>query len=177
MGVLLMALSTVSSAGGMTLSSPDVHEGQRVAEAFVYNGFGCTGGNLSPALTWSGEPGGTQSFAVTVFDPDAPTGHGWWHWLIYDIPADVHSLPRGAGDPSSGLAPAGSHQGMTDFKTTGYGGPCPPVGHGTHRYVFTVHALDVPRLGLPEGTPPGELARAIAAHELNSASITAVYSR
>ena len=176
-GVLLMGLSFTATAGGMTLSSPDVHEGERVPEAFVYNGFGCSGGNLSPALAWSGEPQGTRSFAVTVFDPDAPTGHGWWHWLIYDTPAEVHELARGAGAPRAGLAPKGSRQGMTDFRTTGYGGPCPPPGHGTHHYVFTVHALDVPGLGLPETTPPGELARAIAAHELDKASITALYSR
>src|SRR5262245_41892497 len=89
-----------------------------------------------------------ESFAVTLYDPDAPTGSGWWHWVVYNIPGSTTSLPAGAGDPSSGLLPAGAAQGNTDFGTPGYGGPCPPQGDKPHRYIVTVFALDTDKLDL-----------------------------
>ena len=106
----------------------------------IYGGFGCTGRNISPPLIWSGAPEGTQSFALTMYDPDAPTGSGWWHWVVYDIPASVTVLDAGAGN-SDGKLPLGAVQGRTDYGTAGYGGPCPPKGDKPHRYILTVYAL------------------------------------
>lgn len=108
------------------LSSPDISNGKQISEAQVFNSFGCSGRNVSPALSWKHVPDGAKSFALLVHDPDAPTGSGWWHWVVYDIPADARSLPSGAGDPKKNLMPGGAVQGRTDFGTPGYGGPCPP---------------------------------------------------
>ena len=104
---------------------------------------------MSPALAWKNPPAGTKGYAVTVYDPDAPTGSGWWHWVVYNIPATVTSLPVGAGDRGGAKLPAGALQGRTDFGTAGWGGPCPPKGDKPHRYVFTVHALKTDKLDVP----------------------------
>ncbi|MBI4696891.1 MAG: YbhB/YbcL family Raf kinase inhibitor-like protein [Gammaproteobacteria bacterium] len=109
-------------------------------------GFGCAGENLSPQLSWSGAPPETKSFAITCFDPDAPTGSGFWHWVLVNIPPHVTSLEEGAGNPGSGKAPAGSLETRTDFGQPGYGGPCSPPGSNFHRYIFAVHALSVDQL-------------------------------
>jgi len=127
------------SAQTFTLKSADV--GGQATSKQVFKGFGCSGDNVSPQLSWSNAPKGTKSFAVTIHDPDAPTGSGWWHWVIFDIPAGVTELPTGAGDLSKNLAPKGAVQSMTDFGRPGYGGPCPPKGDGPHAYVVTVYAL------------------------------------
>src|SRR2546421_1153961 len=116
----------VTAAGKFTLSSTDISAGGQIAEQQVFNGFGCKGGNVSPALSWSNPPAGAKSFALLMHDPDAPTGSGWWHWVVYNIPAGLKSLPAGAGDPHKSLLPAGAVQGRTDFGTSGYGGPRPP---------------------------------------------------
>src|SRR6266571_4858543 len=117
-----------------------VHSGKRgdkpgatIAEAQVFKGFGCEGKNVSPSLAWRNAPAGTKSFAITVYDPDAPTGSGWWHWIVFDIPADVTSLPAGVGNPASGQTPKGAVQSKNDFGKPGYGGPCPPQGDKPHR--------------------------------------------
>src|SRR5437870_4187498 len=114
--------TAAANAQSMSLTSADLKEGATIANEQVFKGFGCTGGNVSPALSWSGAPSGTKSFAVTMYDPDAPTGSGWWHWVVFNIPASATSLAAGAGDPSKNLAPAGSTEGNTDFGTPGYGG-------------------------------------------------------
>jgi len=126
-----------------TFTSPDLASGT-FTNKFVLNGFGCTGQNVSPALTWSNGPAGTKSFAVQLHDPDAPTGSGLWHWAVYDIPASATALAQGAGNSAASL-PAGAFAGTTDFLDTGatggngnYGGPCPPPGDAPHRYVFTL---------------------------------------
>lgn len=171
----LFAIPT--QAADFTLESPDLVPGARLKPAQVYRGYGCEGGNQSPDLAWHGAPAGTRSFAVTVFDPDAPTDHGWWHWAIYDIPAQVTALPAGAGNPARGLAPAGSSQAINDFGTPGFGGACPPAGDKAHRYVFTVYALKVERLELPANAKAAEANRRIGANALGKASLTATYSR
>jgi hypothetical protein len=160
-----------------SLASPDLTGRARIPDEHVFNGFGCAGRNVSPALVWRNAPEGTRSFAVTVYDPDAPTGSGWWHWVLYNVPATVTELPAGAGDPRSALAPSGSVQGTTDFGTAGYGGPCPPVGDRPHRYVFTVHALKVERLELPETATAAFVGFSVHANRLASASFTARYGR
>src|SRR6478736_7446588 len=137
-----VAAAGAAQAQSMTLTSPQIKEGATIANEQVFKGFGCTGGNISPALNWSGAPSATKSFAVTMYDPDAPTGSGWWHWVMYNIPPNVSKLPPGAGDPAREWLPGVTH-GNTDFGNRGYGGPCPPAGDAPHRYIFTVHALDV----------------------------------
>ena len=111
------------------LSSPDARLAAKVPDEYTANVFGCTGGNMSPALQWSGAPAGTKSFVVTVFDPDVPeTGSGWWHWVVYDLPANVNNLPKGAGAEHSSVLPAGTQQGRTDLGNDAYHGPCPDQG-------------------------------------------------
>ena len=133
----------------LVLTSESFNDGDYLANDHVLSeayGFGCAGGNLSPQLSWGGAPEGTKSFALTCFDPDAPTGSGFWHWVAVNIPADVTSLALGAGT-GDGAMPAGSLQTRTDFGAPGYGGPCPPEGDHPHRYLFTLHAVGLE--GLP----------------------------
>lgn len=165
------------AAGKFTLESAEVKPNLKISDKHVYNGFGCTGGNISPSLTWSNPPPGTKSFAVTVYDPDQPTGSGWWHWVVFNIPADVTSLPAGAGDPASGKMPKGAVQSVTDFGKPGWGGPCPPRGDRPHRYVFTVHALEVEKLDLDEKSMPALVGFTITSNRIDRATFTSTYSR
>ena len=139
------------SAAHFRVTSADVKANSTIPLHNVFNGMGCTGENVSPALQWTGAPAGTKSFAVTVYDPDAPTGSGFWHWVVYNIPATTTSLPAGAGG-ANGELPSGATQGITDFGQPGYGGPCPPVKDRPHRYIFTVYALDIDSLGADDST-------------------------
>ncbi|WP_202985409.1 YbhB/YbcL family Raf kinase inhibitor-like protein [Mucilaginibacter inviolabilis] len=143
---LVISLGSIVNAQTFTLKSADL--GGQFSNQFVANTFGCSGGNKSPQLEWQNAPAGTQSFAVTMYDPQAPTGSGWWHWVIFDIPANVHELKQGAGNPSAGIAPAGSVQGLTDALIPGYSGPCPPENDAAHSYVITVYALKSAKLGV-----------------------------
>ena len=158
------------------VTSSDVHQGQHIAATFVFNGMGCTGNNLSPELQWSGPPAGTKSFAVTVYDPDAPTGSGWWHWVIFNIPASVMKLDRGAGS-ANGHLPAGSVQGNTDFGAPGYGGPCPPPGDKPHHYIFTVYALNTDKIDVPASATAAYVGFNLHAHTIKTTKLTALYSR
>lgn len=138
---LLLGLSLLAAgarAQTFTLKSSDLG-GQATARQF-FNGNGCSGSNVSPQLSWENAPKGTQSFAVTMYDKDAPTGSGWWHWVVFNIPASATELKAGAGDASKDLTPAGTVQSLTDFGKPGYGGPCPPPG-APHQYLITVYAL------------------------------------
>ena len=145
-----------------------------LAPRYAYNGYGCSGGNVSPALRWSGAPEEARSYAVTVHDPDAPRTGGWWHWLVVDIPADVTRLRQGA---SSGRIPEGAVETRTSFGSPGYGGPCPPQGDAPHRYRFMVRALDTDKLGVSPDASPAEVLKRLRAHTLARARTTAKYSR
>lgn len=169
--------SAALAAGTFTLESAEVKPNAKIAEAHVFKGFGCEGGNASPSLAWKNAPGGTKSFVVTMYDPDAPTGSGWWHWVVFNIPADATSLPAGAGDPASGKLPKGAVQSRTDFGKPGYGGPCPPQGDKPHRYVFTVYALKVDKLDLDDSASAAMVGFMANANKLAKASFTATYGR
>jgi Raf kinase inhibitor-like YbhB/YbcL family protein len=158
------------------LASTELTPFGRFQQRHVFNGDGCGGGNVSPALSWSGAPPGTLSFAITVHDPDAPAG-GWWHWLIYDIPSTSTALLAGAGNPVSGKAPTGSVQATTDFGTRGFGGPCPPPGDKAHRYVFTLHALKVDKLGAEPGANPATVFALLNAKAIATTGFTVYYGR
>ncbi len=166
-----------AQAAGFTLASPTIKPGSTLTAAQVFNGFGCTGKNISPALEWKGAPAGTKGYAVTVYDPDAPTGSGWWHWVVYNLPASTTSLPEGAGTADGKALPAGSAQGRTDFGGPGFGGACPPPGDKPHRYVFTVHALKTEKLEIPPDATAALVGYMINANRLGMAQFTAKYGR
>lgn len=172
----LFTASLAVQAAGFTLSSPTVKSNSKLTEAQVFNGFGCTGKNTSPALKWSGAPAGTKSFALTVYDPDAPTGSGWWHWVVFNIPASATELPEGVGADGKGL-PAGAVQGRTDFGAPGFGGACPPKGDKPHRYIFTVYALKTDKIDVPPDATAALVGFMINANKLGKASFQATYGR
>jgi Raf kinase inhibitor-like YbhB/YbcL family protein len=159
------------------LLSTELTPGGRFEQRHVFNGFGCTGGNVSPALSWRGAPEGTKSFALTVYDPDAPTGSGWWHWVIVDIPSTTTALLAGAGDAASGKAPKGALQLGTDFGKPGFGGPCPPPGEKPHRYVFTLYALKLEKLGVDPGATAAMTGFMLNANSLAKTGFTVYYGR
>jgi Raf kinase inhibitor-like YbhB/YbcL family protein len=160
------------------LSSPDAQLAVSVPAIYTANAFGCSGGNTSPALEWSGAPAGTLSFAVTLFDPDErSTPSGWWHWVVYDLPKGVTKLPMGAGaDHSTGL-PKEALQGRTDLGTDAYHGPCPAKGDPPHRYVFTVYALNVATLPVPPESSGAMVTSVAQEHLLGKAVLVAHYGR
>lgn len=187
---LLAAGAAQAQSAAFTLASPDLAAG-RFDDKFVLDGFGCKGQNVSPTLEWRNPPAGTKSFALQVYDPDAPTGSGFWHWAVYNIPANVSALAQGAGNDPARLPP-GAFGGNTDFMDTGatkgngnYGGPCPPQGDRPHRYVFTLYALGVDRLEVAGGVPRTGSAglygfvlnKGVGAALLGKASFTATYGR
>lgn len=156
----------------LTVTSTAFKEGGRLPESTVYNGFGYSGENRSPDLSWSGAPPGTLSFAITCFDPDAPTTVGFWHWLLVNVPAATTSLPAGAG--TEGKNPPGSLMCYTDFGVSAFGGPAPPPGP-PHRYHFNVYALDVAKLDLWPGATGALVMFNVNAHALAAGTLTGIF--
>jgi hypothetical protein len=173
--VMLVTAAALLQAGSFTLESNDL-EGQ-LSMKEVFNGFGCTGKNISPALSWKDAPKGTKSFALTVYDPDAPTGSGWWHWVVFNLPATVTSLPADAGNAAKALMPKGAVQSLTSYGKGGFGGACPPAGDRAHRYVFIVYALDVEALDLDASAMPALVGYMLNAHAIEKASLISYYGR
>ncbi len=164
----------------MNLTSDSFKDGDYLGQRHVLSaeyGFGCGGGNESPHLKWDGAPAGTKSFAVTCFDPDAPTGSGFWHWVLVNIPANVTALPVDAGNPASGKLPAGALQGRTDFGKPGYGGPCPPQGDHPHRYLFTVFAVSMDALPVTADTSAAVVGFHLNFNTLAKASLMGLFKR
>jgi len=175
--LLSASLSSTALAAGFSLELPTIKAHSTLSDAQVADTFGCKGKNISPAMTWSGAPTGTKSFAVTVYDPDAPTGSGWWHWVLYNIPATTTALPEHAGDADGKQLPAGAVQGRTDFGTPGFGGACPPAGDKPHRYIFTVYALKTAKIEVPSGSTAAMVGFMLNANQLAKSSVTAMYGR
>jgi Raf kinase inhibitor-like YbhB/YbcL family protein len=160
------------AADTFTVESADMQDGQPLDPQFVHHSL--DGGNVSPHLRWSGFPDGTKGFAVSCFDPDAPTGSGFWHWVLFNLPASVTELARGAS--GSEQLPKGAVEARNDFGELGYGGAAPPVGDREHRYVFTVHALDVDRIEATSDAPPAFVGFNLTPHTLARAAIRPTYS-
>jgi len=172
-----VGFSAVAFADTLKLTSQDIAHGEFMSKAQEFTGFGCVGGDLSPQLQWSGVPKGTKSFAITAYDPDAPTGSGWWHWQIVNIPLTVTAVVSGAGSTKKALAPEGSMQVNNDYGSRGFGGACPPAGHGVHHYRFTVHALSVDKLELPAGASGALAGYMINANTIETSTIESLYKR
>jgi Raf kinase inhibitor-like YbhB/YbcL family protein len=177
LGLVGSLFINVAMAADFALSSPSIKPGATLTADQVFNGFGCTGNNISPELLWANAPQGTKSYALTVYDPDAPTGSGWWHWVVYNIPASANKIAAGAGTVDGTNLPAGSAQGRTDFGNTGFGGACPPVGDKPHRYISTLHALSTEKLEIPEGATAALIGYMINANRIDQTSFTAYYGR
>jgi Raf kinase inhibitor-like YbhB/YbcL family protein len=174
---LALAAAASAQAAGFKLESPDIKSGAMMDKKFEANVFGCSGENKSPALKWSGAPKDTKSFAVTVYDPDAPTGSGWWHWSVINIPATVTELKPDAGNASNANLPAGAKQVRIDYGTAAWGGACPPPGDKPHRYVFTVHALKTDKLDIPADATAALAGFMINGNSVGKATFTAKYGR
>lgn len=164
-----------AAASRLALHSPDIAAGGAISRSQVYDRSGCDGGNISPALAWTDPPAGTRSFAVLMFDADAPGGD-WWHWAVFDIPAGVRLLRAGAGDPARRLLPAGAIQVRNEWGSPGYGGPCPPSGP-PHHYHVILYALRLARLGLSASASAAQVASRVRANALAESEIVAVYDR
>jgi Raf kinase inhibitor-like YbhB/YbcL family protein len=172
--ILTGALMSGSVANAFSVTSPDIKPGAKIADEQAFNGWDGTGKNVSPALSWSGAPKATKSFAVSIYDPDAPTGSGFWHWWVANIPASVTSLPKGAGS-GTGL-PEGAVEPHNDFSAVGYGGPCPPKGK-PHHYVITVYALNVDKLDVDANASPAVFGFNANAHTLAKGTLIGLYGR
>ncbi len=177
LGISVLALCSLSvHAADFRLSSAEIKTGAILSETFVFNGFGCHGKNISPSLSWEGAPEGTKSYAVTMYDPDAPTGSGWWHWTMVNIPATVNALAMDAGNQDGSKLPKGAVQGRNDFGYAGYGGACPPAGDTPHNYHFKVWALKVDQLPIDANASGALVGFMLNANKLATAEIVPVYS-
>ena len=173
----LMFAATVPyvSPNAFSLGSTSIRDGQTLSIKQVYNGMGAGGINLSPQLSWKKAPLGTKSLAITMFDPDAPTGSGWWHWVVFNIPAATRSLPEGASLTSA--MPDGCIESLTNFGKPGFGGAAPPPGDKPHHYIVTLYAVDVDHLDLNASTPPARVGADLKKHTIAMVSIMGLYSR
>jgi Raf kinase inhibitor-like YbhB/YbcL family protein len=172
---LLCTTSTLFAQKTFTLNSKDL--GGQATKTEEFGGFGCTGKNQSPQLSWTNAPEGTKSFAITMYDPDAPTGSGWWHWVVFDVPSSTNELVTNAGNLTLNLAPKGAIQSVTNYGVAGYGGPCPPENHGLHQYIITVYALKTDKLGLDSNTNPATVGYYLWMNTIAKASIVTYYQR
>ena len=177
----ILVLIVLLYLGGMIMSnaldradvfvaiSPTLKNNETLPMEQVYKGYGCSGGNRAPEISWTNAPINTKSYAIICHDPDAPRPNGWYHWLMVNIPLNVNSY--------KGSVPTGALETVTDFNTTGYGGACPPVGHGIHRYNFTVYALDVEKLDVTKDSKPMDVENLVKSHAVAKSTITGLFER
>ncbi len=156
-----------------TLESPDFSDGAALPQWARSGIAGAGGEDRSPALQWAGAPEGTRSFALSVFDPDAPTGSGFWHWAVYNIPGTATELAQNAGDPDAGLLPGGAITLPNELRLARFLGAAPPPGHGVHRYFFVLSALSAVTLDLPHDATPAYLGFTLRDHLLGRAALMA----
>ena len=180
--VVLMMFGVVdlpaADAQNMNVTSTEISDGSLAKNEQVANVFGCKGGNVSPSLTWNGAPSNAKSFAITLYDPDAPTGSGFWHWIAIGIPASTTSIPKDAGNVKKALMPRGTVQIRNDFGFEGYGGPCPPHGDKPHHYILTVYAVDVAETaGVDKTASPAAIAAYLRQHEKSHGTLRWTYGR
>jgi Raf kinase inhibitor-like YbhB/YbcL family protein len=175
--ICLMAISSFAQAKDMRVQSSSWKDGEPIHDEYVFNGMGCPGQNISPEVSWDNLPKDTKSIAITIHDPDAPTGSGWWHWIVYNIPASVKSFSQGEGKSAEAKLPNGAVQNTTDFGTSGYGGPCPPQGDAYHHYNLTVFALNVDKLDIPANATGAMAGYYINQHMIGKATLTGLYKR
>lgn len=161
----------------LTVTSNAFKHGETMPQPTLFDGMGVGGGNRSPHIAWSGAPASTKSYAIVLHDPDAPTGTGFFHWILFNIPASVTQLPEGAGAKDSARVPVGAAHGHTDFGGTGYGGPAPPPGHGPHHYNFHVYALDVPKIDAGESSTAALVRFLMLGHVVGEGVLTGIYER
>jgi Raf kinase inhibitor-like YbhB/YbcL family protein len=166
-----------NAMGNFTVNSPEFKDQDLLQPVHEFDGYDGVGQNRSPALQWQGVPEGTKSFALTLYDPDAPTGSGFWHWVLFDIDSSVNQVAPGLGSADAIDLGASGIQATNDYGVTGYGGPCPPKGLPAHRYIFTVHALGVPKLDLPANAPNAVVRFMIYRNTLATATLTGLYKR
>lgn len=174
---LAISFAASTARAEFVLKSGDIQHGELMSVKQEFVGFGCSGGNLSPQLTWSGVPEGTKSFALFAYDPDAPTGSGWWHWQLVNIKGSETTIKQGVGVENSQTLPAGSRQINNDYGHAAFGGACPPKGHGVHRYQFTLHALSTEVLELPESPSSALVGYMVNVNSIATATIEALYKR
>ncbi|TWX66659.1 YbhB/YbcL family Raf kinase inhibitor-like protein [Colwellia sp. C1TZA3] len=174
--VLSLSVSVAAFSAPLTLSSQDIAQGEFMSKTHEFRGYSCSGGDLSPHLKWSDAPKGTKSFAITAYDPDTASGSGWWHWQVINIPVTVLEIPTGVANKKNSI-PKGSTQIENDFSIAGFSGACPPKGDGLHHYRFTIHALSVDKIDLPENTSGALAGYMINLHTIESSTIEALYQR
>jgi Raf kinase inhibitor-like YbhB/YbcL family protein len=166
------------SATDLVLASADIKNGHSFPIELVSNSYGCTGGNQSPALYWRGAPQGTRSFMITMYDPDEHgSPSGWWHWVVYDVPAGTDHLSRNAGTPRGSALPRGALQGRNDDGLRSYSGPCPDQGDAPHHYVVTIYALKIAKLPVPNGASGANVTYTASGYTLGTAKIVALHGR
>lgn len=170
-------MNQAQSAQEFSVKSSDILPNSKISENHVFNGFGCNGKNIFPQISWDNSPKEAKSFAVTVYDPDAPTGSGWWHYLAVNIPTNYQSLPSGFGAENKFETENGIKQIRNDYGMFKFGGPCPPKAHKPHRYVFTVFALDVENIEVTGASTAALAGFLLNYHSIAKASFTAQYNR
>lgn len=166
---------TKSTGNAFTLYSPDIYNGKEIQKEQVFNGFGCKGKNISPKLVWKNAPKSTKSFAITMFDKDAETASGWWHWVVYDISANIALIEDGASEDKK-LFPKGAIQATNDYGEKGFGGVC-QTNEKKHNYIITLYALDVEKLDLPKNATPAMINYFLNLHKISTAKIQAFYTQ
>lgn len=173
----LISCSNKRDFEGFEISSDDISSHSLIKIKHVFDGFGCVGDNVSPAISWKNAPKDTKSFALSVYDPDAPTGSGWWHWVVINIPKNYLELPQGFGGTNNFVLENGIRQIRNDFGVHNFGGPCPPEGDKPHRYIFTIHALKTDKIDIGENSTAALAGFMINANTIAKASFVGRFGR